>query len=346
MPPTSPKNPDLAPAGAAEQAPREPATHNSFTWFQAINEADLSSVERSVMFAALAFANWRSGRQCRPSQPVWARQASITVRTLYGTLRVLMGKGVLIEESPATFRAPAEYRINLSALRALARDAGSNLQTGSDFQSGKEQQGDRKSFPNGVEGISNDQSQRPEVEQSEGSHSPAKADRKSKPKAPKTPPAVSWPLILAERPDVHRLWSEWQEARRERHRAYSPVASAQSQAERLGAFPPDAVLWRLRQALEGAWQGLQLDTLAADFAQYQARNAQAPTATSAAAVRDHEAILRRVRALPEATRRAAAEAVKRADARFSGWSLANFTNNAPPEFVAELNGALEGVANG
>lgn len=179
----------------------------------------------------------------------------------------------------------------------------------------------------------------------QGSEAPAKADRKAKPKAPKTPALISWPLTLAERQDVHKLWSDWQDARFEAHREYSPAKSAQSQADRLAAFPIEAVTFRIRQALEGGWKGLQLDTLAADYAQHQARNPQGSTAAPAA--RDREALLRRVRALPEDVRRRAAEAVKATDARYSGWSVATFTASAPEPFVAELNGHLAaGVANG
>lgn len=102
---------------------------NSREWHDALAGAvDLTLRETRVLLAMSRYANWETGRGCRPSTKTIAEWTGIGIRRLKGAdgaIESLVRKGWLVRVADAAQHRPAEYRLSVGRARPRPEVAGS-----------------------------------------------------------------------------------------------------------------------------------------------------------------------------------------------------------------------------
>lgn len=102
---------------------------NSREWLDALAGAvDLTLRETRVLLAMSRYANWETGRGCRPSTKTIAEWTGIDIRRLKGAdgaVESLVRKGWLVRVADAAQHRPAEYRLSVGCARPRPEVAGS-----------------------------------------------------------------------------------------------------------------------------------------------------------------------------------------------------------------------------
>ena len=101
---------------------------NSREWLDALAGAvDLTLRETRVLLAMSRYANWETGRGCRPSVKTIAEWTGIDIRRLKGAdgaVESLVRKGWLVRVADAAQHRPAEYRLSVGCARPRPEVAG------------------------------------------------------------------------------------------------------------------------------------------------------------------------------------------------------------------------------
>ena len=101
---------------------------NSREWLDALAGAvDLTLRETRVLLAMSRYANWETGRGCRPSVKTISEWTGIDIRRLKGAdgaVESLVRKGWLVRVADAAQHRPAEYRLSVGCARPRPEVAG------------------------------------------------------------------------------------------------------------------------------------------------------------------------------------------------------------------------------
>lgn len=101
---------------------------NSREWLDALAGAvDLTLRETRVLLAMSRYANWETGRGCRPSVKTISEWTGIGIRRLKGAdgvVESLVRKGWLVRVADAAQHRPAEYRLSVGCARPRPEVAG------------------------------------------------------------------------------------------------------------------------------------------------------------------------------------------------------------------------------